>query len=128
MNPKDLGSIREKLGKTQKELSQVLGLSLKAIQSFEQGWRKIPPYAERQLLFLLFVKTRKEKKVSPCWKVQNCSPQYCGKCPAREFDAGDLCWFINGTICHGKVQKTWGRKMEICRKCGVFTNFMDHWK
>jgi hypothetical protein len=33
---------------------------------------------------------------------------------------GHLCWFINGTICHGKVQESWSKKMTVCRKCEVF--------
>jgi hypothetical protein len=40
--------IRRHLGKTQEQMSQILGLSLKAIQSFEQGWRNIPVHVERQ--------------------------------------------------------------------------------
>ena len=49
----EFSSIRAYLGKTQKELAQLLGTSLKAIQSFEQGWRRIPVHVERQVLFLL---------------------------------------------------------------------------
>ena len=32
-------SLRAKLGKTQKSLAELLGVSLKAVQSYEQGWR-----------------------------------------------------------------------------------------
>ncbi len=41
------------LGKTQSQLARLLDTSLKAIQSFEQGWRSIPVRIERQVLFLL---------------------------------------------------------------------------
>jgi len=41
-------------------------------------------------------------------------------CPAWELKAGQICWFINGTICQGKVQKDWNEKIKICRKCKVF--------
>ena len=37
-------------------MAQILGSSLKAVQSFEQGWRKIPVHVERQMLFLLAMK------------------------------------------------------------------------
>jgi len=35
------------MGKTQKQLAQVLGISLKAIKNFEQGWRNILPSSGR---------------------------------------------------------------------------------
>ena len=113
-------AFRQKFQKTQKQLSELLGTSLKAIQSFEQGWRKIPVHIERQMLFLLTLQEGRTKGTRPCWDIQNCSSEARHDCPAWEFNAGDLCWFINGTICEGKPQKSWSGKMNICRKCGVF--------
>ena len=40
-------------------------------------------------------------------------------CPAWELGAGHLCWFINGTICQGLPQKSWRKKMDICKRCEV---------
>ena len=51
MNATELQLIRQELLKTQKQMSELLGISLKAVQSFEQGWRIIPPYVERRLYF-----------------------------------------------------------------------------
>ena len=53
MEKKQFSEIRRHLGKTQLQMAQLLGISLKAIQSFEQGWRNIPVHIERQVLFLL---------------------------------------------------------------------------
>ena len=47
------GRVKMKLEKTQKELAELLGSSLKAVSSYEQGWRSIPAHIERQLFFLL---------------------------------------------------------------------------
>jgi len=47
------------------------------------------------------------------------------KCPAWEFNAGDLCWFINGTKCNGEAHNSWEDKMEECRACKVFNNFFE---
>ena len=44
---------RTKLDKTQKEMSQLLGVSVKAIYSYEQGWRSIPTHVERQAFFAI---------------------------------------------------------------------------
>ena len=51
MKDKDFCSIRKNMGKTQKQMSEILGVSLKAIQSFEQGWRRIPAQLEDSPLF-----------------------------------------------------------------------------
>ena len=44
---------RTKLDKTQKEMSQLLGVSINAIYSYEQDRRSIPAHVERQTYFLL---------------------------------------------------------------------------
>lgn len=122
MNNEEFQASRLQLGKTQKQLSELLGTSLKAIQSFEQGWRKVPVHIERHMLFLLALHKGKRKGVQPCWDVQDCPPNRRQNCPAWEFKAGHLCWFINGTICEGKPRVNWSSKMNICRRCKVFRN------
>ena len=121
MNKKDLPRIRRYLGKSQSQMARLLGMSTKAIQSFEQGWRRIPPHVERQALFLLAMKANREGKGIPrCWEVKGCSAEAREGCPAWEFHCGHLCWFINGTVCRGGIEKDWEKKMRICRKCEVF--------
>lgn len=113
--------IRKQLGKTQKEMAELLGTSLKAVHSYEQGWRKIPTHAERQILFLFSRKPGNIQKVRSCWNVKKCPPALKESCPAWEFRAGKLCWFITGTMCEGTARKNWSEKIKICRTCGVFT-------
>jgi DNA-binding XRE family transcriptional regulator len=125
MERKEFSEIRSGLGKTQRQMAQLLGTSLKAIQSFEQGWRNIPVHIERQVLFLLAMKRSPEKKNKPCWAVEKCPKETRENCPAWEFQSGNLCWFINGTICHGQRQKSWQEKMKICRECKVFSSFFS---
>ena len=55
---------RKKLGKTQKQLSELLGMSLKTIHSYEQGWRTIPNHIEKHIYFLL-INQRGRKRQSP---------------------------------------------------------------
>lgn len=120
MDNQEFQIYRQRLQKTQKQLSELLGTSLKAIQSFEQGWRKVPVHIERQILFLLILQKKGTSDARPCWDVRNCSLESRRHCPAWEFNAGSLCWFINGTICHGKPQTNWSSKMKVCWKCVVF--------
>jgi DNA-binding transcriptional regulator YiaG len=121
----EFSSIRSYLGKTQKELAQLLGTSLKAVQSFEQGWRRIPVHVERQVLFLLAHHLPLSGgSRQNCWAVRNCPKESKQRCPAWEYRLGHLCWFINGTVCHGKIQGTWEKKMALCRKCEMFQSIM----
>jgi hypothetical protein len=116
---------RTKLDKTQKEISQLFGVSVKAIYSYEQGRRSIPTHVERQMFFLLSRK-RGEKRRRPqyCWVVKKCPPKRRKECPAYEYKAGRFCWLINGTICKGKPQKSWKEKMKICRECEIILNLL----
>lgn len=120
MDKEEFSFIRRQLGKTQSQMAELLGTSLKAIQSFEQGWRNIPVHIERQMLFLFAMIRNRNKQRKPCWVMKKCHMKIRKTCPAWEFHSGRVCWFINGTICHGHAQETWREKMESCRKCTVF--------
>ena len=127
MQGNDFQYLRLKLEKTQNGMARLLGVSLKAVQSYEQGWRNIPAQVERQLLFFLALKMKNIQQPLPCWKIRSCGPAMRKACPAWEFKSGYLCWFINGTICQGKPQKNWHQKIALCKKCDVFSSFMDYW-
>ena len=43
----NLRTIREALNKTQHEMAALLGVSARAIQSYEQGWRPFPPHVQK---------------------------------------------------------------------------------
>jgi len=103
-------------------MSQLLGTSLKAIHSYEQGWRTIPPAVERQLFFMVSRISSGPKANKPCWRIKKCPTEQKKQCPAWEFKSGNLCWFINGTICNGGVHKNWKEKMNVCRSCEVFNS------
>jgi DNA-binding XRE family transcriptional regulator len=118
-------AIRHHLEKTQSQMAQILGVSPKAIQSFEQGWRNIPVHIERQVLLILALKSRASKKTKPCWLTRRCPAEDRQNCPAWQFDAGNLCWFINGTICEGTTQGSWEEKMKICRDCEVYQSMLN---
>ena len=122
MDNSEFRKLRQQLDKTQKQMAQLLGVSLKAIHSYEQGWRTIPPAVERQLYFLVSRKNIGTNGSKTCWRIKKCPPARKKQCPAWEFKSGNLCWFINGTICEGTVHKDWKDKMKTCRACEVFTS------
>ena len=125
MNKSEFSQIRQRLEKTQKQMAQLLGVSIKTIQSFEQGWRRIPVHTERQSLLLLALKRFRAQKGRPCWLAKKCPAETRKNCPAWEFRAGHLCWCINGTICQGNPQISWKKKIQMCRKCSVFVSVIS---
>ena len=122
MEKEEFRQIRKELGKTQKELAALLGISIKTLHSYEQGWRRIPAHAERQILFLLSRSRTNDSSLKPCWVIKNCPNKRKKQCPAWEFQAGKLCWFINGTICSGVVHKNWKEKITVRKKCVALTS------
>ena len=124
VKPTTFSKFRKKLNKTQKQMAQILGTSIKAIHSYEQGWRTIPTHVERQLYFLLTRKLQGHKTQGACWEERSCPQEQREQCPAWEFSTGDLCWFINGTICDGSVHGSWKEKMELCRNCRIFQSLL----
>ncbi|MDH3347874.1 MAG: helix-turn-helix domain-containing protein [Desulfobulbaceae bacterium] len=121
MDSNNFSIARAKLGKTQKDLAELLGISLKAVQSYEQGWRSVPLHVERQIYFLVInQRGNGSKKRKDCWVRKKCSVKK--ECPAWEFQAGHLCWFLNGTMCDCASVKNWKNKMEICRSCEVLAS------
>lgn len=124
MDCNEFKRFRRKLGRTQKEMAQLLGISLKAVHSYEQGWRSIPGHVERQIFFLVsrLQEVRQNRKL--CWEVNQCPADRKENCPAWEFQAGDLCWSVSGTLCHGEIQDSWTEKMKLCRSCKVIKSLL----
>ncbi len=120
MTKQEFGLIRTKLGKTQKELAPILCVSTKSVQGFEQGWRRIPPYVERQMLVLLSLKLGGLRNGRSCWEIQKCPKEWRAKCVIWDLRARHFCWFLNGTFCRGQTHRSWKTKMDRCRKCEVY--------
>jgi len=125
MDKFDFKHYRKQLNKTQKQMAQLLGISIKAIHSYEQGWRSVPGAVERQILFLISRIQPTRKKNKACWTLKKCPPRIKSNCPAWEFDAGKYCWFINGTFCGGTSHANWEEKMKTCRSCEVFKSHIN---
>ena len=125
MESKEFKIFRSRLGRTQKEMARLLGVSIKAVHSYEQGWRKIPGHVERQVYFLLSRILHRTGEKKKCWDILQCPEEQMSRCPAYEFQFGDMCWFVNGTRCGGKIHDTWEKKMEECRTCDIFSEFFE---
>jgi len=124
MDREEFKQHRKMLNKTQLQMSRLLGTSIKAVHSYEQGWRTIPTHVERQMFFLISRIQENKNGLRPCWVIKKCPHETKTQCPAWEFQSGTLCWFINGTICDGIVHSNWKEKMGKCRSCSVFTEML----
>ena len=120
MQSEEFKTVRRVLGKTQNQLAQILCSSVKTIQSFEQGWRNISAHTEREMLLLLSLKTHQGGTTRVCWNIINCPSEQKDNCIVWELKAGHLCWFVSGTCCQGRVERSWDKKIEICRSCEVY--------
>lgn len=117
MDLKEFSLFRKKLDKTQQQMADILGVSVKSIRSYEQGWRNVPPQTERQVYFLLSNRSSIKKTEKPCWEVKACTQK--DTCPVWEFQIGHLCWFICGTPCDCTKGLSSSEKLERCLKCGI---------
>ncbi|HBN26638.1 MAG TPA: hypothetical protein DD405_04115 [Desulfobacteraceae bacterium] len=68
MERSEFVSFRKLLTKIQIQMAHLLGISVKTVRSYEQGWRSIPPHVERQILFLI-VAMRGWKSLLQPWKL-----------------------------------------------------------
>lgn len=113
---------RGKLGKTQKQLADLLGMSLRTVHSYEQGWRNIPEHTEKKLYFLLIHQKAKKDNLTPCWEKKLCSEKE--QCPAYEFGCGHMCWYLCGTLCDCTKDACHKLKIHICKNCEIFNSLL----
>jgi hypothetical protein len=118
-----LASIRKLIGKSQRDMGRLLGISTRSVQSYEQGWRAAPVYVMKLAAFFLALKQRKvTPRRKPCWMILKCQPLQRDQCLAHQLDAGDLCWLATGNRSCGREHSSWESKLEACRGCPVMQN------
>ena len=121
----NLSSVRKALGVSQSRAAKLLGVSTKAIQSYEQGSRSVPAYIQRIAALLLYTRWRKiHGTAAPCWKTTRCPAQVRNQCPAFLQQAGDLCWLVTGTFCH-TANTSSPAKLAGCEKCAVMKKWLN---
>jgi hypothetical protein len=118
-------TVRQELGRSQKEMAELLGVSAKAVQSYEQGWRHMPPHVEQHVLFQAILHRHPDlRKIPRCWSLNKCSTEIRKRCPSAKLKLPGLCWFITGTLCHGKPGGSWAAKRESCLECKVMESLL----
>ncbi len=116
--------IRRALGMTQAAEAQALGVSIRAIQSYEQGWRKVPISVVVQLLVLLAAYRLSAVDGKPCWEVTGCPPNRRKQCPSSK-TGGRLCWFVSGRMCGGDNPDERNGDFGPCLQCPVVQQLLS---
>ena len=113
--------VRDELGLSQAELADLLGVSPRTVQSWEQGWR-YPSSALERLLLLLLIACRQGESFGgrACWEEIGCSPAVREACLPYQTRQGHLCWFLTGNKCRGRRLRNWPDKLSLCRECSFF--------
>lgn len=123
-NGVNIRAIRQELGMSQAQLAQLVGFSVRAIQSVEQGWRNAGPALEKSALLLIMSHRRSgEMPRQHCWELTSCPPAQRDGCITYRTGQGHLCWFLSGTLCTKQLQ-TWEEKRAVCLDCHVFRTLM----
>ena len=115
--------IRRSLGLTQAAVARSLGVSIRAIQSYEQGWRETPQAVMIQLLVLAAAYRSAALDGKPCWEVTGCSATQQKKCPCR-LTGGQLCWLVSGRKCAAAAKSEAG-SLQPCLDCAVVRRLLD---
>ena len=122
----NVGAVRREFGFSQSQLAALLGMSIRAVQSYEQGWRR-PSANVQRLLLMLLIAQRRGRAFSKyvCWKAQKCPPERRERCMAYYSRQGHLCWFLTGTFCAGQRTRSWLAKWRLCSRCGFMATLLE---
>jgi len=115
-------TVRKKLKRTQKELAVALGVSTKAIQSYEQGWRDVPSRVMIQLFILLAIYEQRGGDGVPCWEITDCPDEERNNCPSYTIGRGQLCWFVAARSC--RVSRNSDASEWPCGTCPVIAGLL----
>lgn len=124
--PTDIQALRTVLAMSQKQMAAVLGISIRAVQSYEQGWRQMPPATQKLVSLLLFLHWRRDHKAgAPCWTVNQCESAVRDTCFAHQCRARDCCWIVTGNCHRGQDMKSWSAKLDKCTRCKVMGQWLE---
>ena len=92
-------AVRKAVGMTQVELGGVLGVSVRAVQSYEQGWREVPSATLLHMFAVLASARRPKLRDVPCWSLTRCPESTRSACRSHRLNEGLFCWLVAGNAC-----------------------------
>jgi len=121
----DVKAIRQELGLTQAQLADLASVSLRTVQSCEQGWRHPSTGLERMVLLLLMAHRNGSSEADvACWEATVCPEELREECLAYRTRRGQLCWILTGRLYRGLRLPSWTEKRTMCERCLFFRHLM----
>jgi DNA-binding XRE family transcriptional regulator len=125
MEPQLLKRVRRRLHMTQAGLAKRMGISAKAVQSYEQGWRRLPAPLASHVLLLLALHREQNLRHRPCWKVRACPEKTRVQCPSFKVSGGRYCWLVSGRMCAGRSSDDGVQLSSRCVQCPVVERLLQ---
>ncbi len=130
----ELIKTNKELKKSLNEIKSLQGLipiclHCKRIRDDDEGyWRKLETYltehSEGKLSHGVCPECMEnlypEIKIPDCWAFKNCGREKTKDCPAVIHNKGKECWLVSGTMCEGKIQGTFAKKIKSCIECDYY--------
>lgn len=116
--------LREKMAWTQAQAALYLGVSEKAVQSYEQGWREPPDVLWKEFLLIIALKHGYPEGHRRCWQVMHCSVAVRDACFCARNMGGRFCWATCQATCMRHMGGE-GRTIEDCLHCPVTRQFLS---
>ena len=120
-----LKKLRGSMSWTQAETADFLGVSKKAVESYEQGWRNVPDSLWKQLLTLVAVQKGYPRKFKRCWKILHCDAKIHKNCFCGCKMNGHFCWMTATSACHVNHPELNANGLMTCLNCPVVAQFVD---
>ena len=76
--------------------------------------------SENKRSFAPAAKKREPRSRQNCWEFYNCPQERQNVCSAFKKGAGRRCWQVAGTLCEGKTDGMFARKIGDCMKCEFY--------
>jgi hypothetical protein len=106
-------------------MADLLGRSIKSVESYEQGLRNIPVNIERIVYFLLFkLNMDKFDNKGLCWDIKKCPGPTRENCIAWTAQEGFFCWFLTAKVCSHERSIS-GASTSTCFACSFFRNNLE---
>lgn len=118
-----LKRLRGSMGWTQAETATFLGISKKAIESYEQCWRPVPDSVWKELLTLAAVQNHYPHGFQRCFEVLQCPAEARHECFCCKKMSGKFCWMTASTNCHQHHPEL-KKSFLTCLSCPVVKQFL----
>ncbi len=118
-------AVRGKLGLSQSQLADILGVSSRAVQSYEQGWRTPQRPVTSHLMTVLALYGNHSSQSPACWRLTACNVEQRSRCKAYSVGRGRFCWLLSGGACGNRRRSGSGADSQPCIGCVVMRKLLD---